>query len=355
MRNRPLAFCALLLAAGLGACGAGAAPGDGPEPPPRDEWRFVVEEHVALWYHGLAIAGVGADPAADVPIYRRGYGADVAAARRRVGGADSPLSRDATALASRLASSGAAAGLQFLPLSFDDWTQLTQAVGLWQQAGGDPNRVTAEAQPVVAFLSNRFPTAAQRSAVVEWVQALDAERSAFFQAWWAQSQPGALAAETEALWRARRPDLLAFLRYTNAMSGIVSLTPALRGEGRMDVGRGVAFAALGGRTGEDARALVGRLVHELAYPIAGDAVRDAVAPARIREIGEDVLVARAAVRAGAMVLQAVAPDLLDVYRDDFLRAAGAEPARNTLAGEFPLPDELLESLESAVRLATAGI
>ena len=122
----------------------------------------------------------------------------------------------------------------------------------------------------------------------------------------------------------------------------------------MESGRGVAVAAIGARPGEDARVIVGRVIHELAYSIAAEAVRDAVAPARIREIGEDVLVARAAVRAGAMVIERVAPELLAAYTDDYLGAAGAARGR-TLVQQFPLPDELVEPLTSAVELATAGI
>jgi hypothetical protein len=131
--------------------------------------------------------------------------------------------------------------------------------------------------------------------------------------------------------------------------------PALRGEGRAESGRGVAVVAVGGRTGEDERAIVGRVIHELSYSLAAEAVSDAVAPARIREIGEDVLVARAAVRAGAMVLEEIAPELLDAYTADYIRAAGGDPARTSLIGQFDLPSELVQPLRDAVRLATAGI
>lgn len=348
--------CAALATATLPillACGTGSPPAEGPAPPATDEWRFSTEEHIALWYHGLALARVGVEADAPVPFYRPDYHDMVAAARGAASGS-TLLARDAAALGARMTSAGAADGLQFLPLYFDDWGQLRQSVDVWRQAGGDPNRVAAAAQPVVAFLSARFPNATQRNAVVEWVNALEAERTAFFSSWWAASRPAALAEATQALWQETRPRLTPFLRYTDASSGQVSLTPALGGEGRMDAGRGVVVAAIGGTPAEDARIVVGRIVHELAYGPAADAVRDAVAPARIREIGESVLVARAAVRGGAMVLERLAPELADDYTRYYLRVAGA-PSSSSLARAYPLPEELLESLTTSIRLATSGI
>ncbi|HEX6587701.1 MAG TPA: hypothetical protein VF039_01660 [Longimicrobiales bacterium] len=351
MSNRPFAFMALAFAGFAAGCAGGAAAPAEPTPALANEWRFSVDEHVALWYHGLALADAGPAGSA-VPYYREGYVAEVEAARRRIGGS-TPLT---TTLGSRLENSGAIDGLQFMPLYFSSFEQMLQAVDVWNRAQGDPNRASdAQTQAVIAFLSQRFPNATQRAAVVDFVSALQQERSGFFARWWPQSQPSALAAESEALWRSLQPDMVAFLRYTDAGGGHATLIPALRGEGRSESGRGVAVTAIGGTSGEDARVIVGRVVHELAYTIGAEAVRDAVAPARIREIGEEVLVARAAVRAGAMVLERVAPELLDAYTADYIRAAGGDPARTTLVRQFPLPDELVQPLRDAVQLATAGI
>ena len=353
MSNRPFAFLAIgLTAAAAAACGGGAAAPATPTPAIANEWRFTVDEHVALWYHGLALTDAGSTGSAAVPFYRSGYAADVDATRRRLSGS----TRLATTLGSRLETSGAIEGLQFLPLYFSSFEQIKQAVDVWNRAGGDPNRASdAQTQAVIAFLSQRFPNQSQRAAVVEYVAALEQERTAFFARWWQEAQPSALAREAETLWRGLQPDMMPFLRYTDAGGGQATLVPALRGEGRAESGRGVAVVAVGGTAGEDARVVVGRVIHELAYPIAAEAIADAVAPARIREIGEDVLVARAAVRAGAMVLERIAPNLLASYTEDYIRAAGGDPGRTTLIRQFPLPDELVPALESAVQLATAGI
>lgn len=351
MSNRPFAFLAIgLAAAAAAACGGAAEPAT-PTPALANEWRFTVDEHVALWYHGLALTDAGPTGQA-VPYYRSGYAAEIDAARRRISGS-TPLT---TTLGSRLESSGAIDGLQFLPLYFSSWQQLVQAVDVWNRAGGDPNRASdAQTQAIIGFLSQRFPNASQRAAVVDFVGALEQERTAFFSRWWQESQPSTVAQEAETLWRSLQPQMIAFLRYTDAGGGQATLVPALRGEGRAESGRGVSVAAVGGQEGEDARVIVGRVIHELAYPIGAEAIADAVAPARIREIGEDVLVARAAVRAGAMVIERVAPDLLTAYTADYIRAAGGDPARTTLIRQFPLPDELVGPLEDAVQLATAGI
>ncbi len=353
MQNRPFAFLAILgLALTTAACGGGASEPGTLTPALANEWNFTAEEHVALWYHGLAVTDAGSIASAAVPYYRTGYATDIDAARRRI----SSSTALTTTLGTRLESSGAIDGLQFLPLYFDSWEQMRQAVDVWRQAGGDPNRASdAQTQAVIAFLSQRFPNAAQRDAVLDFVSALEQERTSFFAAWWRETQPTALASEAQALWRTMQPNLTAFLRYNDAEGGHVALTPALRGEGRAESGRGVAVAAIGGRAGEDPRVIVGRVIHELSYSIAAEAVRDAVAPARIREIGEEVLVARAAERAGAMVLERLAPELLPAYREDYIRAAGGDPARRTLIQQFDLPNELVPELESIIQLATAGI
>ena len=351
MRNRPFAFAAILWTVALAACGGGAPGPSDPTPALANEWRFTAEHHVALWYHGLALTDAGPAGVA-VPYYRSGYATDVDAARRRISGS-TPL---ATSLGSRLESSGAIDGMQFLPLYFDSWQQMRQAVDVWQQAGGDPARAgDAQTQAIIAFLSQRFSTAAQRSALIDFMNALEQERTSFFDTWWNQTQPTALAQEAQALWRSYQPRLTSFLRYSDAEGGHATLVPALRGEGRAESGRGVAIVAVGGRAGEDAQVIVGRVIHELAYSLAAEAVRDAVAPARIREIGEDVLVARAAVRAGAMIIERTVPELLPAYREDYIRAAGGDSARRTLVQQFDLPNELVPALESAVQLATSGI
>ena len=350
MRNRPFAFLtSMLLPAALAACGGGPEPAQ-PTPALANEWRFTAEEHIALWYHGLAMADVGTTGGEAVPIYRAGYASEMQSARGR---ATSPVG---ATLGTRLESAGAADGLQFLPLYFDSWQQMRQAVDVWNQAGGDPNRASdAQTQAVIAFLSQRFGTSSQRAAVVEFVNALEQERASFFAAWWRDNAPTRLGEEVQEVWRGYQPRLTPFLRYTDAEGGHVALTPALRGEGRVESAPGVAVAAIGGRSGDDPRAIVGRVVHELAYSIAAEAVQDAVAPARIREIGEDVLVARAAVRAGALVLERLAPDLLPAYTEDYIRAAGGDPARRTLVQQFDLPAELVTPLRDAVQIATAGI
>ena len=349
MRNRPFAFAAILWTVGLAACGGGAPAPSDPTPALANEWRFTAEHHVALWYHGLALTDAGTEADAPVPYYRTGYAAEAQAARRS---GTSPL----PALGSRLESANVDGALQFLPLYFNSWQQMRQAVDVWQQAGGDPARAgDAQTQAIIAFLSQRFSNPTQRAALIDFMNALEQERTSFFDTWWNQTQPTALAQETEALWRSYQPRLTSFLRYSDAEGGHATLTPALRGEGRAESGRGVAIVAVGGRAGEDPQAIVGRVIHELAYSLAAEAVRDAVAPARIREIGEDVLVARAAVRAGAMVIERTVPELLPAYREDYIRATGGDPARRSLVQQFDLPNELVPALESAVQLATSGI
>jgi hypothetical protein len=103
------------------------------------------------------------------------------------------------------------------------------------------------------------------------------------------------------------------------------------------------------------------LVHELLYPLVAEVIRENVAPARIRELGEERLSSITAVRGGAVLLQRTAPRRVDDYRRFFLEASGHPTTSAGAALDsafnavFPLSPELVRGLDQAIDRALAGI
>ena len=92
------------------------------------------------------------------------------------------------------------------------------------------------------------------------------------------------------------------------------------------------------------------------YSLVTEVVRENVAPARLRELGEDAVTSRAAARAGALVLDRLAPAQAEGYRRFYSRAAGRSGTGDAaFLAAFPLPPELESSLPQALQQALAGI
>jgi len=330
-------------------------------------WRVGVAQHVALWYHGLAYvrgrdAGARRTP---VPRFASGYVAEITELKRRRGVYPTPLDTAAARLADTLSAS-AFDGLEFLPLYFQDAGALFSSFEAWAEAGGDPRRTgSAEAARVVAFLSSLFPRAQQRQAVLQFVRLLRLEQEAFFANYWQEQLPAleARVVEVQREWDALAPALAVYLDYAQLENGELLLVPALGAEGRLVRGglpypRAAVLLPPARRPGDAVLALV----HETTYPIAGDAVRDYVAPAQLRELGEERLTSLAAVRAGAMILEKTAPRRVPEYHRLYLEAIGRDVDRaddEALAREFraafALPDALEAGLVRVVDRALAGI
>lgn len=358
--HRRAPFVALLLL--LTACAGGRDTGE-PEPPPVG-WRVGAAEHLALWYHGLAYTATD-DDRRTLPRFDPEYVAGITARKRELGVYPTPLDERAEEFARRFAEDDAYVALEFVPLYFRTLDALFSGIRLWDEADGNPRRVgSGGAAQVVAFFSSLFPKAAQRRTVVEWAQLLQEEYDAFYRAEWEARQPStearvaAVQREIDALVDAAS-DYLAYVRLER---GELFLVPALGVEGRT-VTRGVAYPRIAVLEPATTRAEDAALatVHEWLYPLVGDVVAEYLAPARIRELGEDVLAEVSAVRGGALLLERIMPARVDDYHRLYLRAAGrtvpttAQAREEAFEEAFPLPPELEEGLRHAIAAAVAGI
>jgi hypothetical protein len=359
---------ALLLAAGCGPAEPAAAPA-----PPQVGWQVTAAPHAALWYHGMAhlapaagVPGAAAIAAEVLPVFRPGYVEEITAEKRRLGIGPTPLETRGEEFDGAFAGE-AYATLAFLPLYFQDWDALRSGLRVWDQTGGDPRRAASPAAAqVIAFLSRAFPQATQRRNVLAWFALLEHEAQLFYTAHWSRVEPElqARGAAVAREWEELRPGIAAYLEYARLRNGELLLVPALGPEGRAVTGSGGSPAgnriAVAVPPPAEPAAAVYHLVHELLYPLAGTVVREQVAPARLRESGEAVFVARAAIRAGALLLDHADPARAAAYRRVYLAAAGhpvppAPELAARFAEAFPLPDELAEGLAVEVRRSMAGI
>ena len=360
LRTSVVPTAALALASA--ACGVTTGGEPEPEPEPIVGWQVGASEHVALWYHGLAtVLGNGRDDHV-LPRFEPGYADEIAQVKRRRGVAPTPLEQRADEF--RRTFDASYEGLEFVPLYFRSADALFFAIEVWESAGGNPRRAgSLQAARVIQFLSSLFPRAAQRAAVVEWAGLLQQERQLFFQSYWQERQdalqPTIQAVQRE--WDALAPALRDYLDFVQLENGELFLVPALSVEGRLVTqSLTAARAAILEPPSTRPELSILAFVHELAYPVSREAVRDNVAPARIRELGEERLFSLAAVRGGSMLLEEVAPERVEAYQRLYLDAAGQA---QTVDGDvdaafraaFPLPEGLESGLRTAVERSLAGI
>ncbi len=377
----PSTRAARILAAAALLAGCGAPQAAEQELAPVREWRIGTAEHVALWYHGLAYTARAvdrptappeappapraiADTLPPLPLYRPGYVDSMTALKRAAGVFPTELDERADEFAREFEGEAAYSALHFLPLYFRDADALFGAIRVWHQAGGDPRRVGGAAAQAVAFLSSLFRTERQRDVVTAWANVLLTESRVFYHEYWQAREPAltALASAVTAEWRPVADSLADFLLFARLQDGELLLVPALGPEGRI-VTRGVQRPriAIGTPPADRPRDALWPFIHELIYPLAAETVQEYLAPVRIRELGETAITSRAAVRAGALLVDRVLPADGAAYRRFFLEGAGYEPpaGRDELdaafARAFPVPPELEAGLQEIVRQALAGI
>ena len=336
---------------------SGAAAG----PPPTAGWAIRTRQHVDLWLHGYALLQ---RDTARVPFFRRGYRDRMLAERRQLG-ITTALDLNTERLTQRLAANPSLVNGQFVPLYFGSFEDLRRAVDLFIRVQGEPRAAgSQEGAYYVALLAGSFPTAADREWLRIFVQSLAEENDRFYRQYWTAAQAArarALAA-VEGLWRdtyARRFER--FLSNTQQTRGEILLSLPLDGEGR-------TITATAGRPGivavqfpDSASAAIEALyvfVHEAVIPVINTAIADNVTPAEQRSGVADRYAAHGSVRGGALLLERVAPELVDGYMRYYLRTAGTTAGANpraTFASAFPLPELILNAATRQLEVVLGGI
>lgn len=354
-------FGALFLLA-LAACTTAGTGGGGAAtttaPAAARAWPVLTRMHVDLWLHGYAML---LRDTSTVPVFRRGYRDRVQVAKNQRN-VTTMLDANRTQLQSRLALSPALAHGQFAPLYFASFDQMRQVIGLFIQAQGDPRATNDQAlAQYFAVLRQSFGTPADREWLRLFTESLEDERRQFYQEYWTRENGARapLVRATDSLWQGEyRAKLTRFLNNTQQESGDFILALTLGGEGRtVNFGsRQNAVAVTMPETSPLEPIYV--LAHEVVSSIVTTAVNDNITPTEQRAGTGSRYMITGTVRAGALLLQRVAPELLAGYTRYYLTQAGLSTTGDInarLVATFPLPDVIRDAIIRQLDVVLGGI
>src|SRR5688572_3321150 len=365
MRSTTRIIPIFLAAATLAGCATAGGPSSGAGPveptgPAPSAWPITTQHHVHLSLHGFAMIQ---DDTTFVPFFRRGYKAEMNDLKRRANAA-SMLDANMTRLRERFAVNREMVNAQFVAQYFNDFDEMLRALDMFQRSDGNPraagDRETAE---MIALLAGYFPQPLDRDWVRLYAQSLRDENTKFYRSYWDQQQrerAPVLTVVRDQWQRTWRPRFERFLNNTQQSGGEVVLSLPLDGEGRtLTAGKNqnsiaVAFPA---RSADAAEAIY-VIAHEMVGQITSTAVRDNVTPNDARLGLADRYIAVGAVRAGAMLLQKVAPELVDGYARYYLRSAGRTVGTNPVASmtqAFALPNGIRDAISRQIDVVLGGI
>ena len=330
---------------------SGVTPGGG--------WHVDTREHVDLWLHGFALLQ---DDASLVPYFRLGYRASLLQVRPAVGGA---LDANRQQLQRRIVENPNLTSAQFLALYFATWDDMRRGVDRFLDDGGDIRAARNEEEVrMYATIRTYFPVSGDRDWLRLFMSALEDERRRFYRLYWQQQQQlrASMRRQVTSMWTGTyRGAFAGFMRNTTQREGSVLLSLPLGGEGRtLSVGLRDNFVTVTfPAPGDDARDALFVVAHEIVGSVATAAVRDNSSAADERSGATGKWTTLAAVRGGAMLLERVAPDLLDGYQRYYLKLARVAPVRGdpspTFATTFPLPAPIASALQRQIGIVLDGI
>jgi hypothetical protein len=339
--------------ASVGGTGTGGTSDQADTTPPT-QWPINTYEHVDLWLHGFAMIQ---DDTTLVPFFRRGYKTEMSNLKRRAN-VTTQLDVNVANLRSRFALEPRLVNAQFVPLYFASLDELVAAMDLFERADGDPRRAgSQEAASLIQLLAGYFPLPADRDWARLFVQSIRDENDRFYRAYWDQQQRERATTLTAARdqWNTYRPRFERFLNNTSQAGGEIILSLPLDGEGRtLTAGKQQNSTAVTfPMRPADAPEAIYVVAHELVAQIVQTAVNDNVTPTQTREGLTDRFVAAGTVRAGAILLQKVAPELTAGYQSYYLRSANRP--NSSFTSVFQLPDAIANAIARQIDIVLGGI
>ena len=356
------AFATLALA----AC-ASSGPGEPlPSPTPAVAgqagvtWPVTTRAHIDLWLHGFALLS---PDTGRVPMFKRGYASRIADAKAR-SNVQTSLDVNRDRLRTRYQTNRALLNAQFLAMRFGSWEDLRQAIDLFLRAEGDPGRAGDPlAQQIIATFAQTFSTPADRDWLRLFALSLNDENERFYRSWWTQRQTdlAAVRERIQSLWAdTYNARFQPFLNNTQQQGGEWILSLPINGEGRSFTFE-KRSNILVGTMPESRDAATDALyvfAHEAVYGMASTAVTDNTTPNDRRSGVTDAFIGAAAVRAGYLLLERVAPELASGYARYYLREAAAPATGDlgaALVSAFPLPEAIREAINRQLAVILGGI
>ena len=322
---------------------------------PPSQWPINTYEHVDLWLHGFAMIQ---DDSTLVPFFRRGYKAEMTDLKRR-SNVTTQLDANISNLRARFATNPRLVNAQFIPLYFASLDELVQVMDLFERSDGNPRAASnQETANLIQLLAGYFPLPADREWARLFVQSIRDENTRFYRAYWDQQQrerATVLTAVRDHWSNTYRPRFKRFLNNTSQTGGEIALSLPLDGEGRtLTEGKQQNSTAVTfPMRPADADEAIYVIAHELVGQLVQTAVTDNVTPTQTREGMTDRFVAAGTVRAGAMLLQKVAPELYTGYQAYYLRSANR--ANGSFTQVFALPDAIRDAISRQIDIVLGGI
>ena len=352
----------------LAACSSGGVPETTPSPSASATanapvgWPVRTAEYVDLWLHGYAML---MNDTAKVPLFDRGYRERMTDRRRQLNvttalDANAQKLRDGMAGKPNLEGSG-----QFVIFSFESWDEVLRVTRLFVQNEGSPQTVNDQTtQLLFLALRNAFKTVADREWLRLFVQSLDDEQTKFYQSYWTAqlADRAATRQAIETAWsNTYKAKFQGYLRHERLADGTFILSLPLGGEGRalFDAQQGNAIATSFPTSTSTATGAIYTFAHEMVGNAATRAIEDNLTPAQAREGQAAKLLPIGQVRAGAILLSRVAPELVQGYQRFYLQQVGAavpsgDPAAAFVAA-FSVPQAVADGIARQIDLVLAGI
>jgi hypothetical protein len=324
-------------------------------------WTFTSVPLANLWFHGMALVDpVGPGP---IPLYDPGYPNEVRRAKEQAESGPSLLDRGLGRYREEFRGDPAFEVLHFLPLYFAQAgrTEVFAALELLAMTPeGIPPAPSARTAFGLTAVGSVLTTPGQRAILGDFAEALQSEWDGFFEAWWQENAANRsrLEGSLQSVWRETYEAALApYLTGISMTGGMVVMAPSIGTEGRIFAGvpqsaSDNVLVVAAPKAPERASEAVFSMLRELSFPLARRAMEKAGAPAANRAEAED-LTGRAAVRAGALLLELLFPEEVEAYRGFFLARSGrpaVEAATQRIAFEatFPLSAEVEKALQQEI-------
>jgi hypothetical protein len=354
----------LLLLVVVAACarqadtGGGVAQPSAPQQATARVWPVLTRKHVDLWLHGYAML---LRDTSTVPVFRRGYRERIEAIKSQRG-LRTQLDVNRERLQARMALSPSLFNGQFAPMYFASFDQMRQVIGLFIQAEGNPRATNDQTlAQFFAVLAQSYPVPADREWLRLFTESLEDERRLFYDAYWNGENAARIGVvrQTDSMWQGNyRPKLQRFLNNTQQETGDLILAMTLGGEGRtVNFGSRQNAVAVTWPESEPQEAIY-VFAHEIVSSLVSTAVTDNITPTDQRAGVGNRYITAGTVRAGAMLLERTARELLPGYTRYYLSQAGLSTTGDINArfvSTFPLPDVIRSAIERQLDVILGGI